>query len=162
MPANRKVRILTAALLVAVAGIGVAPQIRKSRLLQRPHPPGAPEPQDTIYAMLNAARAGDVKAYLAAYTDSMEAALRQTVAESSEPAFAQYLRSSAASIKGVATSDPEKISGAEAKVRVEYIYQERNEAQTMYLEKRPNGWKIARADAGERVPTLIPYGTPVK
>jgi len=162
MPANRKAQILTAALLLVVAGIGVAPQIRKLRLLRRPPAPAMPEPQDTIYAMLNAARAGDAKSYLTAYTGSMAAALRQTMAETSEASFAQYLRNSAASIKGVAISDPEKISDVETKVRVEFIYQERNEAQTMYLEKRPNGWKIARADAGERVPTLIPYGTPVK
>jgi hypothetical protein len=32
----------------------------------------------------------------------------------------------------------------------------------MYLEKHANAWKIARTDAGERIPTLVPYGTPVK
>ena len=47
-------------------------------------------------------------------------------------------------------------------MRGEYIYQDRNEAQTMYLEKGPTGWKISRADSDERVKTLIPYGTPVK
>ena len=92
----------------------------------------------------------------------MEAALRGTIAESSTAAFAQYLKGSAAGIKGVALSDPEKPSELEAKVRVEYIYQDRNEVQTLYLEKRANVWRIARTDAGERIPTLIPYGTPVK
>lgn len=161
MPADRTARILTAALLVVITGIALAPGVKLSHLLRRPAP--APlEPQDSIYAMLNAARAGDVKAYLNAYTGPMEAALRETIAESSPPAFAQYLKSSAASIKGVALSDPEKSYDTEAKVRVEYIYEDRNEVQTMYLEKRANAWKIARTDAGERIPTLIPYGTPVK
>jgi len=162
MPADRTAKILTAALLVAIAGIGVAPGVRMSHLLRRPVAPPPSEPQDAIYAMFNAARAGNVKAYLGAYTGPMEAALRETIAESSEPAFTQYLKSSAASIKGVALSDPEKTTDTEAKVRVEYVYQDRNEVQTMYLEKRANGWKIARTDAGERIPTLIPYGTPVK
>jgi hypothetical protein len=92
----------------------------------------------------------------------MEATLRQSLAETTEPAFAKYLRDSNAAIMGVAVSDPQNITDLEAKVRVEYIYQDRNEAQTMYLEKGPAGWKISRADSDERVKTLIPYGTPVK
>jgi hypothetical protein len=47
-------------------------------------------------------------------------------------------------------------------VRVEYVYQDRNEAQTMYLEKASSGWKITRVDGAERVKTLVPYGTPVQ
>lgn len=166
MRANRKARILTAALLVVVVGVGLARRsgwrvsgVRISRLPRASATP--PEPQDAIHAMLNAARAGSVKEYLDAYTDPMEAALRKTISESSEAAFAKYLVDSAASIKGVALSDPEEVSETQARVRVEYIYADRNEAQTMYLEKLRGGWKIARTDAGERIPTLIPYGTPV-
>jgi len=125
-------------------------------------PQAGKDPQDTIYAMLGAARSGDTKAYLASFSGPMEAGLRQTMAESTEPGFAKYLRDSHAAIKGVAVSDPEKTTDGEAKVRVEYIYQDRNEAQTMYLERSSRGWKIARADGDERVKTLIPYGTPVK
>jgi hypothetical protein len=105
--------------------------------------------------MLNAAKAGDVKAYLASYTGQMEASLRQTLT-------ANYLKDSHAAIKGVAVSDPQKITDLEAKVRVEYIYQDRNEVQMVYLEEGPAGWKISRVDSDERVQTLIPYGTPVK
>ena len=158
MSSNRTACILTAALLAAIAGLALAPGIRLP-LLRRPAPS---EPQDSIYAMLNAARAGDVKGYMGAYTGSMEASLRETIAESSEPAFAQYLKSSAATIKGVALSDRENISESAAKVRVEYVYEDRNEVQTIYLERRPEGWKIARTDTSERIPTLTPYGTPVK
>ena len=157
MSSNRKAQIGTVVLLAAVVGIAIG----KSHL-RRPSAPVPEGPQDVVYAMLNAARAGDVKSYLATYTGPMEAGLRQTVSETSAASFAQYLKTTAASIKGVATSDPENISDQEAKLRVEFIYQDRNEAQTMYLEKRSGAWKIARADAGERVPTLIPYGTPVK
>jgi hypothetical protein len=75
---------------------------------------------------------------------------------------ANYLKDSHAAIKGVAVSDPQKITDREAKVRVEYIYQDRNEVQMVYLEKGSGGWKISRVDSDERVQTLIPYGTPVK
>ena len=125
-------------------------------------PLSQPPIQHTRQPSIRSLRAGDVKAYLEDYTGPMEAALRGTIAESSTAAFAQYLKGSAAGIKGVALSDPEKPSELEAKVRVEYIYQDRNEVQTLYLEKRANVWRIARTDAGERIPTLIPYGTPVK
>jgi hypothetical protein len=63
--------------------------------------------------------------------------------------------------KGVAVSDP-RITGQTAAVRVEYVYQDRNEVQALYLERCATGWKIVRADGDERIQTLIPYGTPVK
>ena len=157
MKKDRKAQILTVAVLLAALGIGLA---RKTGW-RVPESQTGTSPQDAIYAMLGAARAGNVKAYLASYTGQMETALRQTLAETTEPGFAKYLRDSNAAIKGTAISDPQ-ITGLEAKVRVEYIYQDRNEAQMVYLEKGPNGWKISRADSDEPVKTLIPYGTPVQ
>jgi hypothetical protein len=147
MTRERKAQALTVAVLAIALGIAL---LRGVRFTAAP-----PEPQDTIYAMLNAARSGDVKRYLAAYTGSMEEALRQSVSES-------YLRESTAGVKGTAVSDPEKISAAQVKIRVEYIYQDRNETQTIYLDETPAGWKISRTENQERVKTLIPYGTPVK
>jgi hypothetical protein len=147
MKKNRKAQVATLALLLAAAGLAF--------VRNRPSPSAAQEPQNTVYAMLNAAKAGDVKAYLASYTGQMEAALRQTLT-------ASYLKDSHAAIKGVAVSDPQKIADQEVKVRVEYIYQDRNEVQMVYLEKGPDGWKISRVDSDERIRTLIPYGTPIK
>ena len=146
MKNDRKAQVATLALLLAAAGFAL--------LRNRPAPTASQTPQDTIYAMVNAARAGDVKAYLACYTGPMEAALRQTLT-------AQYLRDSHAAMKGTAVSDPQAISDHEASVRVEYVYQDRNEVQTVTLEKGPTGWKISRAEGDERVRTLIPYGTPI-
>lgn len=149
---------ITVAVLVIALGIGI---LRKTGW-RLPESKTAAEPQDVIYAMLDAARAGDVTSYLAAYTGPMEAVLRQSVAESTEPAFAKYLKDSQSAVQGVAISDPEITGGTEAKLRVEYIYQDRNEVQIMYLEKVRGAWKIARTDADQRIKTLVPYGTPVK
>ena len=162
MKNRRKVQIVTVLVLTVAAGIALG---RKAgwRLPATPRAATTEQsPQAAIYAMLDAARAGDVKAYLASYTGPMEAALRQTIAETTEPVFAKYLQDSNTSIKGVAISDPQKITDGVEKVRVEYVYQDRNEAQMMYLEKGPGGWKISRSDSDERVKTLVPYGTPVK
>ena len=119
-------------------------------------------PQDTIYAMLDAARAGDSKAYLSQYTGPMQASLRQVELEKGTIAFSGYLRSSIAEIKGIALNEITAASDREARIRVEYIYQDRNEAQVAYLEKVSGEWKIARVDGAERVKTLVPYGTPVQ
>jgi hypothetical protein len=155
MTREHKARILASIVLAVAIGVPVG-----RRLGRPPRPPA--EPQDAVYAMLDAARAGDVKAYLACYTGTMESALRQTVSESTTLAFAKYLKDSNSAIKGVAISDPQTTGDSEVKLRVEYVYQDRNEVQMIYVEKRPNGWKIARADSEERIKTLIPYGTPVQ
>jgi hypothetical protein len=153
MKKDRKAQVATVVVFLIALGIVLARKTTQSAAERTP--------QDTVYAMLAAARAGDVNAYLSSYTGPMETALRQSLVEATESGFANYLKSSNASLKGVAVSDPEKINEQEAKVRVEYVYQDRNEAQMMYLEKGPNGWKIARADGDERVKTLVRYGTPI-
>ena len=142
--------------LLLVAGLFALVVFRKVRTA----PPATP--QDTIYAMLDAARAGDAKAYVARYTGPMEANLRQAIAEKGDAGFRAYLQSANAEIKGVAVNEPQAVSDREVQVRVEYVYQDRNEAQTMYLEKLSDGWKITRVDSAERVKTLVPYGTPVQ
>jgi hypothetical protein len=119
-------------------------------------------PQDAVYGMLDAARDGNVEKYLSSYSGTMLASLRQTIAESGEARFAAHLKESNAPIKGVAINEPETLTDRDVKLRVEYVYQDRNEAQQVYLEKTESGWKIARVDAAERVKTLVPYGTPVQ
>lgn len=133
-----------------------------SQISLKPQPKPEATPQDTIYGMLDAARAGDVKAYLANYSGQMTAALQQSLAETTEPKFAQYLKDSNAAIKGVAISEPITLTDSQVKVRVEYVYQDRNEAQTMLLEKQAGAWKIVQVESAERVKTLVPYGTPVQ
>ena len=163
MNKQRLARILTVLILAAALGVTLA---RKNGWTWRGAWAAAQKveatPEDAIYSMLDAARKGDVKKYLAAYSGSMEASLRQSIADSSEAAFRQSLQDTNAALKGVAVLPPEKIGDREVKVRVEYVYQDRNEAQTMYLEKTTAGWKIAQVEAAQRVKTLVPYGTPVR
>jgi hypothetical protein len=155
---NRK-NTATVATLLLLAGILATAVLRRGRG-QKPAPDATP--RDTIYQMLDAARAGDPAAYVSHYTGSMESQLQQAIAEKSESGFKQYLLTSNADIKGVALAEPKMISDNEAEVAVEYVYQDRNEIQRMYLEKRADRWKIARVDGAERVKTLVPYGTPVE
>jgi hypothetical protein len=117
-------------------------------------------PQDTIYAMLDAARRGDVQKYMASYAGEMSQSLARAQAESGD--FAKYLRDSNAELKGIAVMEPQPQQEGQVKVRVEYVYQDRNEAQFFYLQKTARGWKISRVETAERVKTIIPYGTPVQ
>jgi len=170
MNADKKAKIVTVAVLAGALLIVLGqkygwkmPNVKVSDLAPKSVAPKAdPTPQDAIYAMLDAARMGDVRTYLASYTGQMETALKQSIAETTESGFAKYLKDQNASIKGIAISEPQTLTDREVKVRVEYVYQDRNEAQMMFLEKAPGGWRIARVDGTERVKTLVPYGTPVQ
>jgi len=156
---ERKARIATVAVLAAALG-GIA--VYRSGWTFSPPQIASPKPQDAVYAMLDAAREGDVRKYLSAYTGQMEVSLKQAIAESGEAAFAKYLKDSNAAIKGVAIMEPQPLTEREVKLKVEYVYQDRNETQQLYVEKTPGGWRIARVDSAERVKTLVPYGTPVQ
>ena len=157
---RRTAQILTCLILAAAVSVVV---LRKTNLrasvgefAQRK----IPSPQDAIYAMLDAARQGDVKKYLSSYAGPMQQSLQQ--AQSESPDFAKYLRESNAGIKGITVTEPQELSDREVKTRVEYIFQDRNEVQFFYIEKTPAGWKISRIDSAERIKTLVPYETPVQ
>jgi hypothetical protein len=169
MTKERKAQAATVAVLAAALAIAVGqkygwrkPELRLADLAPQAAAKADPTPQGAIYAMLEASRDGNVDGYLAAYTGQMQTSLRQAVAETTREGFARYLRETNAAIKGIAISEPQALTDREMKVRVEYVYQDRNEAQTMHVEKVAEGWKIARVDGLERVKTLIPYGTPVQ
>ena len=153
---NRKARIVTIVILVCALGVVIARRGRSTTAISVKEATA----QDAIYAMLDAARDGNVGKYLASYGGPMEGSLKQAIAES--PDFGKYLKDSNAAIKGVAIMDPEQVTNVEVKARVEYVFQDRNEVQYMFLDKMPGGWKIVRVDSAERVKTLVPYGTPVR
>jgi len=157
MGTNAKARAAATILVLFAVGIGLW------RNSSRKSPAESHlEPQDAVYEMLRAARAGDVDSYLASFTGEMERLLRQTVRETSKAEFGRYLKAFHSDVKGIAVSDPDRAAGGEIKIRIEYVYQDRNEAQIVYLENAGSGWKIASTENQERVRTLIPYGTPVK
>ena len=153
MTRARRTQFVTLAVLAAALAIAV---------VRRPRPKPPAGPVDAVYAAIDAARTGDVKAYLSCYAGAMRASLDQSLKESTSAAFARYLRDTNAAIKGVAIGDPQSTSDRETSLRVEYIYQDRNEVQTMHLEKLDSAWKITAVESSARVKTLVPYGTPVK
>jgi hypothetical protein len=168
MTRERKAQLATVALLLAVLGFLAmkrggwqASAASLSNLVTSRAPAGA-SPQDTVYRMMDAARDGDVRAYLGCYSGQMESTLRQIAAEKGEPALAAYIRSFNASVKGVAIQEPQSTGDREVRLRVEFVYRDRNEAQIYYLAQSGGSWKIARQENTEGVKTLVPYGTTVE
>lgn len=172
---NRKAQALTGLLIAAIAvflvarqrgfapgDVGGAVSDVVSNASGPPLEKALPSPQDAIYGMLDAARAGDVRAYMGYFTGQMTTLLEQSLAENGEAKFAEYLKRTNAPIKGIAITEPERLTGREVKARVEYVYADRNEVQVMFVVEVSGEWKIARLEETERVKTLVPYGTPVR
>ena len=151
-------RIVTILVLAGALGVIVA---RKADLrFARSSDQQESKPQDAIYSMLDAARAGDVARYMASYTGEIALALAR--AKSDSPDFAKYLRASNAQLKGIAVMEPQPQPDGQVELRVEYVYQDRNEVQFFFLVKTAGEWKISRVETSERVKTIVPYGTPVQ
>jgi hypothetical protein len=125
------------------------------------HSKGPANPEDTIYAMLDAARTGNVKAYLDVFSGPMHDQLRQVVNDSTESKFAAYLTTQNAAFQGVAVSMVDRSSDLQAEARVEYVFSNRNEIQDVYLKKERGQWRILQVAGAEQVKTLIPFGTAV-
>ena len=118
-------------------------------------------PQDAIYGMLDAARAGDTTAYLNWFSGEMQTQLLQVEKEDTQPTFAAYLKSQNQALEGVAVSVTDRPSDREAQVRVEYIYRGRNEVQGVQLRKESSGWKIVKVTNADQLRTPLPFGTAV-
>lgn len=156
MTRQRTAQVLSIVVLIAALAFVIARRRERAGA-----PAGGPSPQDAVYAMLDAARTGDVRAYLDGTTGTLRRSLEQAVAESGQAEFARYLRESNAPIKGVAITEPEVLSEREVKMRIEYVYADRNEVQYALAEKQGSVWRISRLDAAERIRSIVPYGTPV-
>jgi hypothetical protein len=116
-------------------------------------------PDRAVYEMLDAARIGDTASYLKCFSGPLQAQLTQTAKESSIERFSKYLVDQNAALTGIAVSLVPYRKDDEARVRVEYVYRDRNEVQDLYLRSESNAWKIYKVASGNQIKTLIPYGT---
>jgi len=118
-------------------------------------------PEDAVYGMLDAARVGDTKTYLTLFSGALHDQLLQVVKENSEANFAAYLKAQNTAFQGVAVSVIDRPTDTEAQVRVEYVYFNHNEVQSVYLRKEASRWQIVKVAGLEQVKTLVPYGSAV-
>jgi hypothetical protein len=117
-------------------------------------------PEDAIYSMIDAERAGDIKAYVDAFTGSMRNDLLQVIKETSDSRFASYLTRNA-TFQGVAVRVIDRPSASDAQVRVEYVYGDRNEVQNLYLKRDGERWRVYQIAGAEQQATPFVFGSRV-
>jgi hypothetical protein len=118
-------------------------------------------PEDTLYGMLDAARTGNTAGYVDSFSGPLQQQIQQAVRESGKTQFAAYLTNQSSSFQSVALSVAAQPSDLEARLRVEYVYSNRNEVQTYHVRKLSSRWKIVGISGTDLTRTLIPYGTAV-
>jgi hypothetical protein len=121
----------------------------------------AASPEDTVYGMLDAARAGDTAVYVDTFSGPLQQQIQQVIRENGKTQFATYLTAQSSSFQSVALSVADQPSDVEARLRIEYVYANRNEVQTLHLSKSDGRWKIIGISGTDQIKTLIPYGTAV-
>jgi hypothetical protein len=148
-------------LLVLVLVTNGHKQILPAWIVDRISSKPTDSPEDSIYAMLDAARAGDTKAYLDSFSNPVREQLFEVMKENSEPKFAEYLKSQNTAFQSVAVSVSDRPSDSEVQARVEYIYANRNEVQSVYLRKEASRWRIFKIEGADQIKTLVPLGSSV-
>ena len=123
--------------------------------------PRTQTPEDTVYGMLDAARAGDTAVYVDTFSGPLQQQIQQAIRESGKTQFVTYLTAQSSSFQSVALSMADQPSDVEARLRVEYVYTNRNEVQTFHLKKSGGRWKIVGISGTDQIKTLIPFGTAV-
>jgi hypothetical protein len=152
---------LLALVVLRTNQMAAASWLNPSWLGARFSPKPAASPEDSIYAMLDAARAGDTKTYLDLFASPMRDQLLQVVKENSETKFADYLKSQNTAFQSVAVSIADRTGDSEVLARVEYVYTDRNEVQNLYLRKETSGWRIFKIAGSDQIKTLVPFGSSV-
>jgi len=117
-------------------------------------------PEDVVYAMLDAQRNGNTRAYLDVFSGPLRDQLQQVVKEDSPATFASYLVRNA-DFRGVAVTVTDRPTAEDALVRVEYVYPDRNEVQKLHLRREGKQWRIVQVAGAEQIKSLLPYDSPV-
>jgi hypothetical protein len=118
-----------------------------------------PSPEDGVYAMFDAARAGDAQAYLDCFSGPLRDQLAATAREDAAAKFKAYLINQNSSVQGMAVTVTDRPNADEARARLEYVYGDHNEVQDLRLKREGARWKIIDMSAAQPVQPLVPYGT---
>jgi hypothetical protein len=111
--------------------------------------------------MFTAAREGRVSDYLDAFCDPLRSSLANTARAMGDEKFRQYIKDSAAPVRGIAFSDLTERGQEEATLRFELIFDDHNEVQRVLLKRIGGRWLIADMTPAERTKPPVPYGTKV-
>lgn len=130
-----------------------------------PRPPTAPAatPQDCIQRMFDAARLGDVEAYLDCFTGPQRKQIERRLADQPREAFAQSLVDAVRDLKGRAiTQTSEQQSESDrVELAVDRVYENGYERQSYRLVRKSGRWRIDEVAPAVAFQPDVPYGAPV-
>jgi hypothetical protein len=116
--------------------------------------------EELIRTTLDAARKGDVAAYLSSFGDALGQRLQHDVEERGNEAFAADLRKAASARKGHALYAPEPDGSDAYVITVESVYADRNERQAYRLERSNGTWLITAVEPARGHTPRTKYGEP--
>ena len=118
-------------------------------------------PEDAIAEFFDAARDGNVRAYLQLTTGDLRKSLDQLRKQQGTETFQANMQRTNDGIMGQAVRQLPGAPTGTAAYEVELIFTDRNEVQTFRLEQFGSGWAIASIDVARVYQPEIAYGTPV-
>lgn len=148
---KKKLPAIITLVLIASALVFLTGRERWSKISSSPA-----SPEEVVWRMSDAAREGDVRAYLDCFGGALRQKLEKTASEMGASEFSRYLKKLNDEITGIAVSDLEQMDQQTARLRVEFVFRGKSEAQTHYFNLADGEWKIDGVEDAERVNALIP------
>jgi hypothetical protein len=116
---------------------------------------------DCIRNMSRYSREGRVEEYLNCFEPELRTRLERARDEMKRNKFADSLRRRAAPVRGIAFSDEIRLDEETIRIKVEWVFEDRNEIQHFMLKKAGDVWKIVDMTEARYKKPIIPYGTKV-
>jgi hypothetical protein len=136
-----------------------------SRMPPSPAPPVVEglSPVKPVEDAFEAARKGDLDAYLDQFTDPLKSQMLRLRTEKGDAYLRDYLARLCGPIKGISAdlTRQESVGPDTIRLPVEFIYADHNEVQTFQLRREGGRWRVLQIATVRSAPTLIPYGTGV-
>lgn len=153
---KKRLPAIITVVLIASALVFLTGRERWSKMKWGQTSPASPE--EVFWRMSDAAREGDVRAYLDCFGGALRQNLEKTASEMGETEFSRYLKKLNDEITGIAVSDLEQADQQTARLRVEFVSRGKSEAQRHNFRLIDGEWRIDGVEAAERINALIPYG----
>jgi len=123
--------------------------------------PVAQTPEQCLEEMFQAMKEGKVTAYLNCFTGELRERLERNAKEQTTDRFSDYLKETAAPVKGRAVYKTVTSVDDHVRLVVDRVYERRQwEYQGYRLRRESGDWKIYAIDPAELHEPPVPYGTP--